>query len=146
MKYMTFAGIAITRVGERPRHRAAGPSFLATLRRPSNVEVKVLLRVSSTAQSAAAEFVGDARAGLRPVNVEVEPAPELDKLGVAAIQKGEALFTQKTSRQQAVTPRLGGRFEKLDKEAEGFGEGWDWSLTRTTSRGVTGKEILAACL
>lgn len=135
----------MTGVGERPRHRAAGPSLLATLRRPSRVEVNVLLRVSSTAQSAAAVFEGDTRAELRLVDVEADPEPGVAKLGVAAIQKGEVLFTQKTSRQQAVTPRFGGRFAKLAREAEGFGGGCDWSLTRTTSRGVTAKELLAIC-
>ena len=39
-----------------------------------------------------------------------------------AIQKGEALFTQKTSRQQADTPMFGGRLVKDDKGlgTEGF--------------------------
>ncbi len=54
---MTFAGMAMTSVGERPRHRDVRPSLRAILRRPSRVEVKFLRRVSSTAQSAAGEEV-----------------------------------------------------------------------------------------
>jgi len=59
----------------------------------------------------------------------------------SAMQKGEVLFTQKTSRQQAVTPRLGGRLVKAEAkgrgEEEDLGGPWDWRRTRTTSRGVT---------
>lgn len=35
-----------------------------------------------------------------------------DEEGLAAMQKGEVLFTQKTSRQQAVTPMFLGRLAK----------------------------------
>ena len=97
---MTFAGMAITRVGDRPRQRDVGPSFRAILRRPSNVEVNVFLRVSSTAQS-------EAMAGLRVATVA-------DEEGLAAMQKGEVLFTQKTSRQQAVTPIFLGKLANDD--------------------------------
>ena len=47
--------MAITRVGERPRQSEVSPSLRAILRRPSSVEVMFLRRVSSIAQSAAAE-------------------------------------------------------------------------------------------
>jgi len=85
--------------------------------------VNVFRRVSSTAQSAAAVSEEGARAGFRPVNVVADAEEDMDAVGVAAMQKGEALFTQKTSRQQAVTPRFGGRLEKLDTGTEGLGEG-----------------------
>lgn len=88
----------MTRVGDRPRQRDVGPSLRAILRRPSKVEVNVFLRVSSTAQS-------EAMAGLRVAMVA-------DEEGLAAMQKGEALSTQKTSRQQAVTPIFLGRLVK----------------------------------
>ena len=90
--------MAMTRVGDRPRQRDVGPSFRAILRRPSKVEVNVFLRVSSTAQS-------EAIAGLRVAMVA-------DEEGLAAMQKGEVLLTQKTSRQQAVTPIFLGRLAK----------------------------------
>lgn len=90
--------MAMTRVGDRPRQRDVGPSFRAILRRPSKVEVKVFLRLSSTAQS-------EAMAGLRVAIVA-------DEEGLAAMQKGEVLLTQKTSRQQAVTPMFLGRLAK----------------------------------
>ena len=98
MKYITFAGMAMTRVGDRPRQRDVGPSLRAILRRPSKVEVNVFLRVSSTAQS-------EAMAGLSVAMVA-------DEEGLAAMQKGEVLSTQKTSRQQAVTPIFLGRLVK----------------------------------
>ena len=82
------------------------------------MEVKFRRRVSSTAQSAAEDDVDDID-GLRVARVAVED-------GLAAMQNGEVLFTQKTSRQQAVTPMFEGRFVKLE---EGFGtmllEVWD---------------------
>lgn len=56
------------------------------------------------------------------------------------MQKGEVLFTQKTSRQQAVTPRFFGRLVKDERggeEDESWGWDWDCRRTRTTSRGVT---------
>ena len=64
------------------------------------------------------------------------------------MQKGEVLFTQKTSRQQAVTPMFGGRFAKegsLLGKFEGVkagcfeGRDCDCSRTRTTSSGVTAR-------
>lgn len=130
---MTFAGMDIASVGESPRQRVVGPSLRAIFLRPSSVEVKVFRRVSSTAQSAA-WVDSEERDGFRVATV----AEDERFSGLAAIQKGEVLFTQKTSRQQVVTPRFGGRFVK----EEGFGVereglGWDCRRTRTTSRGVT---------
>ena len=104
---MTLAGIAMTRVGDRPRQRDVGPSFRAIFRKPSSVEVKVFRLVSSTAQSVAGVTDVEVREGLRVARVAEE-----DSLGAAAMQKGEVLFTQKTSRQQAVTPRFFGRLVK----------------------------------
>ena len=105
MKYMTLAGMAIARVGERPRHRDERPSCREIFRKPSRVEVKVLWRAVSTTQSAAVpeadELEGDIER-LRAVLVAEGEA--------LAIQKGEVLLTQKTSLQQAVTPMFGGRF------------------------------------
>lgn len=110
---MTFAGIDMARVGESPRQSDVGPSFRAILRRPSRVELKVLRRVSSTAQSAA--WAGsEEMEGLRVVTVaEEERLP-----GFVAMQNGEVLLTQKTSRQQAVTPRFRGRLEKDEDEVD----------------------------
>lgn len=87
----------MTRVGLRPRHNDLGPSLRAIFRRPSSVEVNVLRLVSSTAHSVAddAALLGAA-------------APMALRLG-PAMQKRALLFTQNTSRQQAVTPRFGGR-------------------------------------
>ena len=76
------------------------------------MEVKFRRLVSSTAQSAAEDDV-EGKDGLRLARVAVEE-------GLAAMQKGEVLFTQKTSRQQAVTPKFEGRFLKFE---EGFGIG-----------------------
>lgn len=69
-----------------------------------------------------------------------------------AKQKGDVFFTQKTSRQHAVTPILGGRLEKegnlVRPEAvkgcfeDGEGD-CDCSRTRTTSRGVTAKQMVS---
>lgn len=70
------------------------------------MEVKFRRRVSSTAQPAAEDDVDD-KDGLRVARVAVEE-------GLAAMQNGEVLFTQKTSRQQAVTPIFGGRFVKFE--------------------------------
>ena len=74
------------------------------------MEVKFRRRVSSTAQSAARDDVDDTE-GLRVARVAVDE-------GLAAMHKGEVLFTQKTSRQQAVTPMFDGRFLKFE---EGLG-------------------------
>ena len=77
------------------------------------MELNVLRRVSSTTQSAAWTDSAEIE-GLRVATVaEEERLPEL-----AAIQNGEVLLTQKTSRQQDVTPRLRGR---LAKDEEGLG-------------------------
>ena len=76
------------------------------------MEVKFRRRVSSTAQSAAEDDVDDMD-GLRVARVAVED-------GVVAMQNGEVLFTQKTSRQQAVTPIFEGKLEKFE-EALGTG-------------------------
>lgn len=52
--------------------------------------------------------------GLRAVNVE-----EVVVAGVEpAIQNGEALLTQKTSRQHAVTPKFEGRLAKVGKRPD----------------------------
>lgn len=95
--------------------------------------MNVFLRVSSTAQFAAGVADVEVRDGFRVARVAEE-----DPLGAAAMQKGEVLFTQKTSRQQAVTPRFFGRLVK-DEGAREEDEGWGWDCrrTRTTSRGVT---------
>ena len=98
---MTLAGIAMTSVGESPRQRDEGPSFRAIFRSPSRVELKDLRWVSSTTQSAT-WMVSDGMDGLRVAKV----AEEERLTGFAAMQKGEVLLTQKTSRQQAVTPTL----------------------------------------
>ena len=121
----------MTRVGLRPRHRDRGPSLRAILRRPSRVEVNVLRLVSSTAHSAddEAALLGAA-------------APMAVRLG-PAMQKRALLLTQNTSRQQAVTPRFGGRLLNVVVLGEGVvvgrkeEGGCDWRRTRTTSRGVT---------
>ena len=76
------------------------------------MEVKFRRRVSSTAQPAAEDDV-DEMDGLRVARVAVEEE-------LPAMQNGEVLFTQKTSRQQAVTPIFGGRFVKFEV---GFGVG-----------------------
>jgi hypothetical protein len=93
---MTFAGIAITKVGLSPRHRVRGPSFRAIFRSPSNVEVKVFRCVSSAAHAATDLFV--------VVSV-------IEMLG-AATQKLALLEIQKTSLQQADMPRFGGALVK----------------------------------
>ena len=72
--------------------------------------VKFSTRDSSTAQSDSKDDVDDTE-GLRVARVAVDE-------GLAAMHKGEVLFTQKTSRQQAVTPMFDGRFLKFE---EGFG-------------------------
>ena len=72
------------------------------------MEVKFRRLVSSTAQSAARGDVDDMD-GLRVARVAVD-------VGLAAMQNGEVLFTQKTSRQQAVTPIFEGRFRKWEDD------------------------------
>ena len=69
--------------------------------------------------------------------------------GLVAIQNGEVLLTQKTSRQQAVTPRFRGRLVNDDEEGFDVCEeelGCDWSRTRTTSSGVTDCHIVSKVL
>jgi hypothetical protein len=56
---MTFAGMAMTRVGLNPRQRVDGPSFLAIFRSPSKVLVNVFACDSSTAQSINVEGTRD---------------------------------------------------------------------------------------
>ena len=102
-------------------------------------------RAESTAQSAAADGSEDEEMeGFKAVCVADGEA--------VAKQKGDALLTQKTSRQHAVTPRLGGRLEKegnlgrLEGVMGGFeddGGDCDCSRTRTTSRGVTAKQMVS---
>ena len=94
-------------MGERPRQREPSPSFRAIFRKPSKVELNVLWRVSSTAQST------------RGRDAEEDGCEKAVMVGTAfsaAMQKDEVLLTQKTSRQQAVTPRFGGKFAKVDDE------------------------------
>ena len=91
----------MTRVGESPRHSELTPSLRAIFRSPSNVEVKVLRRVSSTAQSAA-ELEGEMTGVL------------MAAVGEPAAMQTEVLLTQKTSRQHAVTPRFGGRLANAE--------------------------------
>ena len=76
------------------------------------MEVKFRRRVSSTAQSAAEDDVDDVDDidGFKVARVAVEEE-------LVAMQNGDVLFTQKTSRQQAVTPMFGGRFVNF---VEGF--------------------------
>ena len=71
------------------------------------MEVKFRRRVSSAAQSATEDDVDDID------GFKVAKAAGEEEL--AAKQNGEVLFTQKTSRQQDVTPIFGGRFVKLDE-------------------------------
>lgn len=107
---MTFAGMAMTRVGERPRQREPSPSFRAIFRNPSNVELNVFWRVSSIAQSAMGKEAE-----------EEDPCGKAAILGTefsAAMQKEEVLLTQKTSRQHAVTPRFGGSFPKGEEDGK----------------------------
>lgn len=72
--------------------------------------MKFLRRVSSTAQFAAEDSEEDID-GLRVARVAVEEE-------LPAMQKEDVLFTQKTSRQQAVTPTFAGRFVNFE---EAFG-------------------------
>lgn len=87
VKYIIFAGTVITSVGERPLHNVVIPSFRAIFRKPSKVELIVLLSVSSTAHAAVERLIS-------PI------------LGAA---KQYSPLLKKTSRQHAVTPRFGGR-------------------------------------
>ena len=79
------------------------------------MEVICFRRVSSTAQSAAeAEVEVEDMEGLRVARV----AEEERLAALVAMQKGEVLLTQKTSRQQDVTPMFGGRLANLDMGLE----------------------------
>ena len=72
-------------------------------------------------------------------------------LGAEATQYEALLFTQKTSLQHVDMPRFGGKFVKAcvdDVSEEGRGTGGegvacdcDWRRTRTTSSGVTRREV-----
>ena len=70
------------------------------------MDEKLRRRVSSTAQSAADSDADDID-GFRVARVAVDE-------GALAIQKGEVLLTQKTSRQHAVTPMFRGKFVKFE--------------------------------
>src|SRR5690242_10180509 len=85
---MTFAGTAMTRVGDNPRHNVLGPSCCAIFLSPSQVLLMVLRSTSSTAQFKSAGLI-------------------VDMVGPAT-QKGALLFIQNTSRQQAEIPMFGG--------------------------------------
>lgn len=107
-----FAGTAMARVGDKPLQSVVNPSFRAIFRMPSNVELNVLLWVSSTAH----------------------PTPATSPTLGAAIQNSPLLLAKKTSRQHAVTPRFGGNVlnvwgdvASLDKLVRGEGDccGWD---------------------
>jgi len=98
VKYMIFAGTVMSSVGDKPRHNVLIPSFRAIFLNPSNVELKVLLWVSSTAHSAPATLT----------------SPNFG----AAKQYSALLVAKNTSRQQAVTPRLGGGVLKVCGEVE----------------------------
>jgi hypothetical protein len=89
VKYMIFPGTVIANVGDSPRHNVVMPSFRAIFLNPSNVELNVFLCVSSTAHSAPTRLI----------------SPTFGP----AMQYSALLFAKKTSRQQAVTPRFGGR-------------------------------------
>jgi len=125
VKYMMFPGTVIASVGDNPRHNVVIPSFRAIFLRPSNVELNDLLCVSSTAHSA--------------------PPKVISPTFGPAMQYSALLFAKKTSRQQAVTPRFGGRelngFAEVEESCwmavRGDWVGWDCRRTRTTSRGVT---------
>ena len=141
VKYITLAGIAMSRVGESPRQRLAVPSYLAIFTSPSQVPVKLRRDVSSIAQASA-----------KAVDVEFEGE---------AMQNSALFGFQNTSRQQAVTPVSVGRRAQVDWNCGGTSlcarrdvsgifvgvvgavdvpegcVGWDCSRTRTTSRGVT---------
>jgi hypothetical protein len=93
----------MTSVGDNPRHNVVIPSFRAIFRSPSNVELKVRFCVSSTAHPTPVAF----------------NSPNLGP----AMQNSALLFAKKTSRQQAVTPRFGGRLlkdrvEEANRETE----------------------------
>lgn len=119
-KYITLAGMAMSSVGLRPRQSVHIPSLRAIFRIPSRVELKVRRWVSSAAQS------------------EMMASSMTAACEGAATQNWDWFCTQKTSRQQAVTPRLGGSCTKEGRRVEGDGLGcWDCNRTRTTSRGVT---------
>src|SRR6187551_2012933 len=89
---MTFPGSAMARVGVKPRQSVVNPSLRETLRKPSNVDVNVACLVRSTEQS--------------PGTLGGMPIPSIF---VSARHCSALLFMKKTSRQQAVTPRLEGR-------------------------------------
>ena len=95
------------------------------------MEVKIRREVSSAAQGRERELVWERAERVGGWGVEV-----------VAMQKLALLFTQKTSRQQEETPRFGGRLLNARVFAVEDSTGWDWSRTRTTSRGVTMLKVL----
>lgn len=90
-------------VGLRPRHNVDKPSFLAILRKPSRVELNERRWLCSAAHS--------------DISISSKVAVGVEE---EATQNWLWLGTQKTSRQQAVTPRLGGRRsnDRVECEAE----------------------------
>src|SRR3569833_2312573 len=133
---MMFAGTAMAREGDRPRHDVVKPSLRAIFLSPSSVELKVRCCGCSTAQSVAP-------AGGTPIPPILVPATQYSAL----------LFIKKTSRQHAVTPRLDGRkvfgavAASFCKSAGSLWKSgparvicWDCKRTRTTSSGVTGEQ------
>ena len=61
VKYMTLAGMAMSKVGDSPRQRLEAPSYLAIFTRPSHVPVNRRREVSSTAAAKAVDvgFAGE---------------------------------------------------------------------------------------
>jgi hypothetical protein len=125
---MTFAGTAMTSVGESPLQRVLGPSFCAIFRNPSHVLLIVLRSTSSTAHDMLLAGLTGAMVG-------------------PATQKGALLFIQNTSLQHADIPMFGGisrncvsvpplKPRGCDEDALGT-LSCDCNRTRTTSSGVT---------
>ena len=96
-------------VGLSPLHNVVMPSLRLILRNPSMVELMVLRWVSSAAQSET-----------EAISFSMTAATEGEAF---ATQNWDWFCTQKTSRQQAVTPRLGGSCRKEGRRAEGRGGG-----------------------
>lgn len=117
--------MAMASVGLNPLQSVGNPSFRAIFFRPSMVELNVRRRVSSAAQS---EMIASSMT-----------AAEFGE-GVAT-QNWLWFCTQKTSRQHAVTPRSGGRWRKEGKRV-GDGLCCACKRTRTTSNGVTSREVM----
>lgn len=62
VKYMTFAGIDISNVGDNPRYKLGKPSYRAILTSPSQVPLKLRLAVDSTRHDSAV-FASDEEPG-----------------------------------------------------------------------------------